>query len=120
MVESRDLLHRPAPELVADEVLVGMERDGWTPTQVRDLIRSYRAVVEECARLNGVRPQYARCNAFALVETELREFAVTEVRIYPERGAAITQCRFGGKGLTLESSESVLGAVDALRRLRHG
>lgn len=41
------LLHRPAPELVSDEVLTAMERDGWTPTQVRELIRGYRALARD-------------------------------------------------------------------------
>lgn len=36
------VLHRPAVEPVPERVLELMERDGWTPTQVRALIASYR------------------------------------------------------------------------------
>lgn len=39
-----DLIQRPAPELVSPAVLDRMERDGWTPSEVRALIASYREV----------------------------------------------------------------------------
>lgn len=41
----------PAPELIPDEVLASMERDGWTPTQVRDLIKRYRELAREVVEL---------------------------------------------------------------------
>ena len=45
------VLHRPATELVPESVLAGMERDGWTPTQVRELIASYRALKSDAGTL---------------------------------------------------------------------
>jgi hypothetical protein len=41
------LLQRPPVELISEEALAGMERDGWTPTQVRALIQSYRALAKK-------------------------------------------------------------------------
>jgi hypothetical protein len=43
------ILHRPTAELVPEETLAAMERDGWTPTQVRALIASYRMLVRDAA-----------------------------------------------------------------------
>ncbi len=42
-----DRIDAPAPDLLSDEVLTAMERDGWTPGQVRALIASYRLLRRE-------------------------------------------------------------------------
>ena len=47
------ILHRPATDLVPESVLVGMEQNGWTPTQVRELIASYRELVRDVQELRG-------------------------------------------------------------------
>lgn len=41
----------PAPDVVSDAVLDTMDRDGWTPSQVRALIASYRHLKHEVASL---------------------------------------------------------------------
>ncbi len=116
MAEPLDL--NPTPDLLSDETLTAMERDGWTPGQVRDLIERYREVVRELARRDEV--EHSREHAFAMAEIELRELNIAEVRLYPHAGAAIEQRHPAGGSLTTESSVSLLGAVDRLRRLRHG
>jgi hypothetical protein len=52
------LLHRPATELVSEETLAGMERDGWTPTQVRALIAGYRELSHRVVALEGTECQH--------------------------------------------------------------
>lgn len=165
--------HRPATELVPDSVLDGMERDGWTPSQVRALIASYRLLARDVAELrhppqnfsgralsalchlraacdtssrtaevsvmslstvlqemtegrhererrHEVAEDYERRHVFALVEAELREFSIHDVHLYPDCGGSVTQRRPSGGSLTTESSESLLGALEVLRRSRHG
>ena len=127
-----DLLHRPAPEPVADEVLTAMERDGWTPTQVRALIASYRLLVRDCAELREelgivghgfIKPsrwaKRQRKHAFDVVEAELRELRVEEVQLGPTDSARITQRHGSGSELTVDEV-SLLDAVEKLRRSRHG
>ncbi len=114
-----DLLHRPAPDLLSDETLTAMERDGWTPGQVRDLIKRYREAVRELARRDDVDPQYARGHAFALVETELREFCIEEVQLGPAYDVRIAQRHRCGDLVHVDET-SLLDAVERLRRSRHG
>lgn len=49
---------RPTTDLVPESVLVGMEQNGWTPTQVRALIASYREVTHRLAVLDGSECQH--------------------------------------------------------------
>ncbi len=44
--------------LISDSVLDRMEADGWTPEQVRRLIRSYRETVDRVAVLEGSECQH--------------------------------------------------------------
>lgn len=117
--------HRPAAELVPDSVLDGMERDGWTPSQVRALIASYRQlrdeldVVDSGYVLPGKQRNLMRRHAFALVETELREFCVEEVQLGPGGDARITQRHRSGSALHFDRA-SLFEAVENLRRSRHG
>lgn len=58
MPRDTSVVHRPATELVPESVLAGMERDGWTPTQVRALIASYRELTHRVAVLDGSECQH--------------------------------------------------------------
>lgn len=104
------LLHRPATELVSEGTLAGMERDGWTPTQVRALIASYRLLARDG---NPAQRKLTRRRAFRLVENELRELSVSEVTLYVE-GALVIQRLPRGKDLATESEKSLLDAVDII------
>lgn len=120
-----DLFHRPAPELVSDEVLTAMERDGWTPTQVRALIASYRLLVRDCLELREelgivghgfIKPdrwaKKQRKHAFNVVEKELRKRGVVHISLSDDGASLIEQRREGGH-LDLGSNQSLLSAVDA-------
>lgn len=119
-----DLLHHPAPELVSDEVLTAMDRDGWTPTQVRELIASYRHLARDVLELReelGAKPDRSakkvRRHAFHVVETELRKRGVVHISLSDEGTSLIEQRREGGF-LDLGSNQSLLSAVDAFAPVR--
>ncbi len=82
----RDPLDTPTPYLLSDEVLTAMERDGWTPGQVRDLIKRYREL------RGAARPEHgAPEHAFDFVERELRRIGVLNIHIrYWDMGASDT------------------------------
>lgn len=86
------LLHRPATEPVPEETLAGMERDGWTPTQVRALIASYRLLARDVRDLReetGLvghgfvkthKPTERRIRyCFEMVEKELRQKGIGRI-----------------------------------------
>lgn len=82
MVErASSLLQRPATELVPEEVLAGMERDGWTPTQVRALIASYRELSHRVTVLEGTECQHCGiADRVRVIATKLAKEARTARR----------------------------------------
>lgn len=44
-------MRKPPPVTVSDAVLDSMDRDGWTPAQVRALVAAYRELMQQRERV---------------------------------------------------------------------